>query len=314
MEQQEQIEKAIKQYMQSDLLQLKLLGSGANGNVYWCKLQKEPFELAVKVTNYSDMMKKEANTINFINQKVDIKLPKIYFCHIANDDINLNIMGMSFINGISADKINWLFKGKKKKAFANDVIDNFLKLQQVTNNQYGVVGGEQFETWMDYYRPFAKQRLDYIFPLAKDGKFPQFVADTLLKAYENLDIILKDTGKATLTHGDYWVPNLLVNKDNLQFVGCVDPFNLMWAESEYEIFAMILYPKFKLYKTYKSRVQTSELCDLKARMYALFSEVYWFELLGKGSFGFMTWVAKKMQKLFKKHKIWWKRKAIFWVK
>lgn len=274
MENQNDLSKAIKKYMNSDLLEVKLLGSGANGSVYWCKLQNEPYELAVKVTNYSEMLLKEVKTINFINERVDILLPKIYFYHIADDNINLNIIGMSYIDGISADKINWLFKGKQKKAFTSAVIDNFLKLQQVTNDKYGVVGGEQYDNWIDYYRPFAKQRLEHIIPLAKEGKFPQYVVDTLLIAYEKLDVILKDVGKATLIHGDYWAPNLLANKETLQFVGCVDPFNLMWAESEYEIFAMILYPKFNLYKEYKNRVQTSELCDLKARMYSLFSEVY----------------------------------------
>ena len=73
------------------------------------------------------------------------------------------------------------------------------------------------------------------------------------------------------------MPNLLVDKKTLKFVGCVDPFNLMWAESEYEIFTMILYPHLKLYKEYKKRVNVSKMVDLKARMYSLFSEVYWFE-------------------------------------
>lgn len=114
---------------------------------------------------------------------------------------------------------------------------------------------------------------------------------------------MSDCGKPTLTHGDYWVPNLLVDKKTLKFVGCVDPFNLMWAESEYEIFAMILYPHLKLYNEYKKRVNVSKFVDLKARIYSLFSEVYWFELLGKGSFEFMTWVAKKIKKQFKKHNL-----------
>ena len=161
----------------------------------------------------------------------------------------------------------------------------------------------QFDNWIDWYRPFAKARLDHITPLAESGKFPKLVVEVLKKAYENLDIILSDCGKPTLTHGDYWVPNLLVDKKTLKFVGCVVPFNLMWAESEYEIFAMILYPHLKLYNEYKKRVNVSKFVDLKARIYSLFSEVYWFELVGKGSFEFMTLVAKKIKKQFKKHNI-----------
>lgn len=297
------ISKAINKNLRCNLINLKLLGKGANGEVYLCNLDKEPFEIAVKITKYPEMLIKEVDTINFINERVDIKLPKIYFCHLSDQEINLNIMGMSYIDGIGADKINWLFKKKQRSAFSKAAIDNFMNLQKVTNNTYGVVGGKQFESWIDYYKQFAKARLEYITPLAKANKFPQFVLNVLQKAYDNLDKILSNVGKPTLTHGDYWAPNLLVNKERLEFAGCVDPFNLMWAESEYEIFAMILYPKLNLYNEYKSRVKTSEYCDLKARIYSLFSEVYWFEQLGKGNFGFMIWVSKKIVKLFKIHNI-----------
>lgn len=297
------VHKAIKKYLNCEMSELSLLGSGANGNVYYCKVSEFPYTLALKVTDYAEMLQKEVDTINFINERVDIKLPKIFFCHIKDQEIDKNIMGMSYIDGVGADKLNWIFKGKKKKEFTKSVIDNFLKLQQVTNDKYGVVGGEQYDNWIDYYRPFAKARIDFLTPLVQKGEFPNCVLEILQKAYNKLDIILQDVGKPTLTHGDYWVPNLLVNKKTLEFVGCVDPFNLMWAESEYEIFAMILYPQLKLYKEYKSKVKCSKLIDLKARMYSLFSEVYWFELLGKGSFSFMKWVTKMLEKEFKKHNI-----------
>lgn len=297
------IQKAIRKYLDCELTELSLLGSGANGSVYYCKVSESPHVLAIKVTNYAEMLQKEVDTINFINERVDIKLPKIYFYHISDEEIDKNIMGMSYIDGVGANKINWLFKGEKRKQFAKAVIDNFLNLQQVTNDTYGVVGGEQYENWIDYYRPFAKARIEYLTPLVGQGKFPKCVLAALKKAYNNLDVILQNVGKPTLTHGDYWAPNLMVNKETLEFAGCVDPFNLMWAESEYEIFAMILYPKLKLYKEYKSRVKTSDLVDVKARMYSLFSEVYWFELLGKGNFGFMKWVARKLKKEFNKHNL-----------
>ena len=302
MENSVEIQKAIKKYLNCDMLDSALLGNGANGKVYKCNINKEPFVIALKVTNYSDMLFKEVNTINFINERVDIKLPKIYFYQLAANEINLNIMGMSFIDGVGADRINWFCKGKKRRYFTKSAIDNFLQLQKITNDKYGVVGGEQFDNWIDYYKPFAKARLDYIIPLAKQREFPQKVVDSLTKVYDYLDDILQDGGKPVLTHGDYWAPNLLASPKTYDFVGCVDPFNLMWAESEYEIFAMILYPKLKLYKEYKNRVKTSKFVDLKSRMYSLFSEVYWFELLGKGSFGFMLWVAKKIEKEFKKFK------------
>ncbi len=292
---------AIAKYMQCDVVQCLLLGSGDNGEVYKCELNREPKIIAIKVTNYAELMIKEKENINIINSAIDIKLPKIYFCHIADEEINCNIMAMSYIEGVSADKIHWGFNFAKKKQFTKDVVNNLITLQSVHNNKYGAVNGEQFDNWIDYYKPFAKARLDYITPLAQQGVFPKLVVDILQMAYDNLDKILSDCGKPTLIHGDYWIPNILVDKNSLTFVGCVDPFNVMWAESEYEVYAMILYPQFKLYKQYKKCVQVSKMFDLKARMYSLFSEVYWYQQLGKGHLGFMKWVAKKLFKQLKKH-------------
>lgn len=297
----ENINAAIAKYMNCKVEQSILLGSGANGEVYKCVLSQEPKIIAVKVTNYSELLINEKNNIDTINSKIDIKLPKIYFCHIADDEINYNILAMSYINGISADKVHWGLNFAKRKQFAKDVVNNLITLQSVQNDKYGAVNGEQFTNWIDYYKPFAKARLDYIIPLLQKGEFPKIVVDVLQIAYNNLDKILSDCGKPTLIHGDYWIPNILVDKNNLQFVGCVDPFNVMWAESEYEVFAMILYPQFGLYKQYKKCVKVSAMFDLKARVYSLFSEIYWYQQLGHGGLGFMTWVAKKLKKQLKKH-------------
>ncbi len=54
----------------------------------------------------------------------------------------------------------------------------------------------------------------------------------------------------------------------------------MYADAEYELFALMQFGYLRLYELYKKSVPTSKYCDLKSRMYALFSEVYWCEILG----------------------------------
>ena len=49
----------------------------------------------------------------------------------------------------------------------------------------------------------------------------------------------------------------------------------MWAEPEYELFALTVggSKKLKLYENYKSRIVPTEHCDLKVEMYALYNEL-----------------------------------------
>ena len=45
----------------------------------------------------------------------------------------------------------------------------------------------------------------------------------------------------------------------------IDPYNSMWADREYELFALnnVMGSCFRLYENYKSKVELSRLCDLK---------------------------------------------------
>ena len=53
------VHKAIKKYLNCEMSELSLLGSGANGNVYYCKVSEFPYTLALKVTDYAEMLQKE---------------------------------------------------------------------------------------------------------------------------------------------------------------------------------------------------------------------------------------------------------------
>ena len=84
----------------------------------------------------------------------------------------------------------------------------------------------------------------------------------------------------------------------MELLAAVDPFNVMWAEPEYELFAMTVGygEKLRLYELYKSKVQTSEYCDLKLEMYALYSELLWYKKLGSITHSYLKMRAKKLLK------------------
>lgn len=274
------VEIAVKKYLGESPKSCKLIGRGANGEVYCVKTDAEPHILAVKVTDFAEMLQKEVNALNYINERADIMLPKVYFSHTADGEIPVNITGMSYLDGIGADKIRWNFTARaKREEFGKAVVENIIKLREVTNEKYGYAGNAVYDNWLDFYLPFAKARLGFLSARSGEGSVTRYVESVLKRAFRNLSVILDDCGKPTLTHGDYWLPNLIVNKRTKKFVGCVDPFDVKYAESEYELFPLMQFPDMGLYDLYKQTVEVSELCDLKSRMYALFSEVYWCELL-----------------------------------
>ena len=151
-------------------------------------------------------------------------------------------MIMEHFDGVSADKLKSIKKAGK--ILPDMIADNLLKIHSVHNDKFGPVNHAVYDTWYQYYSELDK-------------------------------ILCGSNGEPTLIHGDYWQPNFIVNPDTYELVGIIDPFNIMWAEPEYELFALTVggSKKLKLYENYKSRIVPTEHCDLKVEMYALYNEL-----------------------------------------
>ena len=83
--------------------------------------------------------------------------------------------------------------------------------------------------------------------------------------------IIRKYNTACLCHGDFRMPNLIIDFWKSELAGAVDPFDMLWAEPEYEIFCLTLGfgEKLKLFDEYKKRNSTSKYCDLKVELYVL---------------------------------------------
>lgn len=277
------------------------LGRGASGVVYKVVLENEPYVAAVKISKFPNLLKKEYLQIKYINDRIDCKLPEIYDFYEMND--NLSFMLMEYFDGISADKIKFRRVKRKNKKLAEQITDNLLKLHSVHNCKFGPVDHAVYDSWYDYYSEFAKEIYDFAKQAYNDGKIKKKVFCAVEASYLKLDKILcGSTGEPTLIHGDYWLPNFIVNDDTYDFMGCIDPFNIMWAEPEYELFTLTvgrLSEKLNLYKIYKCKISPTELCDLKSEMYALYNELLWHKNLGLFNNNYLMFRSKRLLKQMK---------------
>lgn len=281
------------------------IGEGAAGKVYRCEINSEPFAVAIKLAKNESLLIKENNFINFISNLVDIKLPKIYFIHNASESDQANFICMEYFKGISANTKSILYNFKRKK-FTLQAVVNLENLHKIKNDKFGPIDNAIFENWHDYYKPFAENVCKFATKKANENKFIKSVAEIMEFAFSNYDKIFDDKiGQPTLIHGDYWTPNLIVNKKTMDLVGVVDPFNVMWADRDYELFTLVagLGKNLKLYQLYKSRNDIADKCDLKIEFYALFSEVYWYSLTDHKYDSFMIYKAKELKKQLIRFKI-----------
>ena len=278
------------------------LGKGASGSVYRVVCNNGTKEIAVKISQHPELMQQEFEMLSFLKNNTSSKIPDVYFFDKAEETA---IIAMEYIKGISGtDKaIKFSFK---KKHLAESIVNNLLVIQQTKNDKFGPYNNAVYDTWQEFYKTFANEIYEFSILMHSENKLDATVMKAVKLSFENFDkIFCEKISPPTLIHGDYWLPNFIIDKKSMDLLSVVDPFNIMWADPEYELFAMTVgYGKnLHLYEIYKSKINVSRHCDVKLEMYALYSELLWYKKLGKVTHSYLKFRAKRLLKEMKKHKI-----------
>lgn len=291
----------------AELVSCELLNSGGSGDVYRVTTQGEPHTACVKVfrsEGAAGMAKQEAEQVAFLAQHSIIPFPHIYFVHGATPEEPVEAIGMEFMNGVSAlnSKFYWRSPAKRRR-MSDRSVDSLIQIHSVENDRFGPLDAPTCPTWNDFYHPLAREILAKAQLAVQEGRFRAETCETMEKAFRRYDDIFgEEVKQAVLIHGDYWPANILIDPKSLIPQAVIDPYNSMWADREYELFALnnVMGGCFRLYENYQSKVAISALCDLKCAFYALYSEVRWFHQLGGGSLAFMQTLAKRLEKQMKR--------------
>lgn len=299
---QEMICSAVSSELKQQISEIEASGSGASGSVYRVSLHGEPSEIAVKYSEHPDLLLQEYNMLMFLSEHADCKIPKLYFIKAEEDYV---VMAMEFIRGVSGKSGKLLFHPGRKR-LANDIVDNLIKIHSVHNDKFGPYDNAVYDTWQDYYFEFSTEIYHFSEKSFSESRLDKKVWQAVELSYKNFDRIFESTnGQPTLIHGDYWMPNFIVDSKSMTLAGVVDPFNVMWAEPEYELFSLTVGTgrNLHLYEIYKSKAKVSDFCDLKLELYALYSELLWYKKLGTISHSYLKMRAKRLIKQMKKQGI-----------
>lgn len=303
---QREIGQTIESELHVSVIDFEELGTGATGSVFKVRLDAAPFVVALKYSKHGQMLKEEYLSLKFLSDNAKFLSPKVFFLK-ERPNGETSYLCMQFYAGISAENIRWsMKKGDIRKKFATDAVDNLLSLHQTKNDTYGKVFSQaRYDDWHAFYYPFAEFALRAAQDAEKKGNFVSDVVRQMEKALACYTTIFDEPiQKATLCHGDYWTPNLMVTQ-NGDFLGAIDPFQLIWADPEYDLFPLIggNGKKLKLFETYCAKQQVSQKCSLKNEFYYLFSEVFWFTRTKNKYDNFLKYRSACLKREMKKYKI-----------
>lgn len=293
------IKKSIEKRLGLSVEHISRVGSGASGSVYRVNCSGEPKVVAVKVSEHSELMLHEYEMLSFLRQNTESKIPEVYFFDKTD---NLGIIAMEYINGVSGTDKSLKFRIGRRH-LAESIVDNLLVVQKAHNDKFGPYNNATYDTWQEYYKEFADEIYSFSKQMNSENKLEDIIMKAVELSYNNFDkIFCNEISTPTLIHGDYWMPNFIIDKTSMELLSVIDPFNVMWADPEYELFAMTVGfgKKMKLYEIYKSKVDVSKYCDLKLELYALYSELLWYKKLGTITHSYLKMRSKRLIRQMKK--------------
>lgn len=295
------IQKIVEREINSTVKSVTEIGNGATACAYLVEIDDKPYKIVVKAGKYTDLLCEEKKMLDFLNAKVSYKIPDTY---LYVNDGEFAFLGMELLEGINGGNKKVL-RIKNKKHLANNIIDCFENMQSIHNDKFGFYNNAIYDTWQEFYYDFFKSTFDFALEKYNNGEIKKIAIDALRLIEINFDEIFKDVCKtACISHGDFWVNNMIIDTEKCEVAGIFDPNNVAWVEPEYEIFALTVgYGKnLKLYKNYKKRKTVSKYCDLKIELYALVNELDWYKKLGFCPMDYLYYRSKRLIKQIKRNK------------
>ena len=284
----------------ANVSRIRYVGGGSFGFVYKAEMEKAPFTVIMKAFRTDGICAREASELTLLGANSLIKIPKVYFTFSATAALPMDFLCMEFVEGTDCftDFTKLLHSKKTKALFADEITTIIHHWHTQKNDTFGLIGNAVYDSWLDYYRPFAAQILACARKLTNDMKLEPKVLAAMERAWAAFDFIFSEPVEtASLIHGDMNVMNIMSDK-RLKPLAIIDPLESKWADPEYELFQLrnLTGDKFGLYDTYKAKYPVSEKCDIKTAFYALYHEVYAYIISGtKVNFILMPLV-KRMNK------------------
>lgn len=267
--------KAFEEYSNKKAVKVKYLGGGSFGIAFKVK-DRDGESVVIKFMRADKMMEKEVFDLDLLGKNCPLDMPKVLFSRKKDDKIPVDCYGMTVMQGkpLLSSLCAFLSSERKRRAIGEKIVDALHGIHSVKSDKFGDTLNPDCDTWLDCYKPFAKQVLDKAVEFEKKGELSKEIIDTMKTAWQKFDIIFEEKVEdACLIHGDLNTMNILKCGDKISFI---DPLNSMYADREYDLFQFDnLYGKrFFLSQTYRKKYGESRRCDDKLAFYGLWNEVF----------------------------------------
>lgn len=265
-------ENCIKTLFDANIVSTIIIGSGCYGTVYKIELDRMPYNVCIKTYYYPNMATVQAK--EYIELKKTC-LPTLTV--LSNDALHrkYNILVTDYIDGENLSQT--IIPPKLRQLLGSNIAKYLSALHLATNDKYGYLGKTEYATWAEFY----KARLSNMWSVIRFKNFKDNSLKILNCAMCNIDKFPLKCKRPSLLHGDFNTSNILINSRSYEITAIIDPMNMCYGDSEYDLFQLDMHNgnDLKLMENYNTYNPISSDFESKNALYKAFGEYYHYSVI-----------------------------------
>jgi fructosamine-3-kinase len=247
---------------------LQPMSGGMVNRVLLAEFDRDPGRAVLKVSPEAAMFDEEFGALSHIHTHTEFPVPEPYF-HLPFDPARgYTLLALEYLPGIGLDRAP--ISGQDRTRIEQELAEALLGLHDHHAQGYGPAADATHTDWARYFADRVRGRAQKI-----TDKVPAATVEQIGRVLDRFDTIFAEAGPPTLVHGDVWITNILVTKeeDGWHLLGLVDPKGL-YADVEFEL------SYIEVFNTLGEAFFDAYAAQRPARQgYALRRAVYWLDVM-----------------------------------
>lgn len=219
----------IKKDIGKEIIKYEYLKSGCYSDLFLAN-DIDSNKLLIKIYNDAGFACKEYNNLTYLS-KLNFKFIKpIYY----RDDNQYKFMVTKFIDGITLNNVK-----NVSQVLKQNLVDTIKELHSNTAEYFGDVNARnKYKSWNDYFVNRSQPALKNAKSLLEKNYIDEEDYQLLIYTLENIEYFLEENYEPSLLHGDLTTWNIIVNSDETQIEGIIDPFDVCYGDKDYDLFLL----------------------------------------------------------------------------
>lgn len=226
-------ESVLKRWLNEDVVceGIVPLAGGMINTVFRLVFDRSPNSAVIKMNRERDstVLRNEHRRLAYLKDRTNLPVPETYDSGYGDDDMPFSYLLLETIPGVNLSSAP--IAASDKGTIDGELAEVLADLHGVKRAHFGRIDEEGEPLWADVLVPELQSMREHMV-----GRLSEEVLGDLDEALSSAGDVFLDQGRPTLTHGDIWAGNIMVEERGGQWhlSGLVDPSAAKFTDVEME--------------------------------------------------------------------------------